>query len=261
MVREKIGVCLDVKHYSNYDCENPCQSFFQVQYKLWETKGVHNFQKMTTKSRLIIGLGDESVYEASIRLHRNYGVPYIPGSALKGVTKHWAIVKVTEELQDQSKEKDFFVLAKEVQNWFEGQGKSDEIKDSSIKVNDEKVTTEELRNVFGTQEREGLIIIFDAFPDPEKLNTILELDIMNPHYQEYYQGSPKGPGDWLPPNPIIFLTVPTGVTFTFVVVYKLIGILRHILHDPVGRSTTSECNRRTHGCKPTRYVCNYICFL
>ena len=22
MVREKIGVCLDVKHYSNYDCEN-----------------------------------------------------------------------------------------------------------------------------------------------------------------------------------------------------------------------------------------------
>jgi len=24
MVREKIGVCLDVKHYNNYDCENPC---------------------------------------------------------------------------------------------------------------------------------------------------------------------------------------------------------------------------------------------
>ncbi len=33
---------------------------------------------MRTKSRLVVGLGDESVYETSIRLHRNYGVPYIP---------------------------------------------------------------------------------------------------------------------------------------------------------------------------------------
>jgi CRISPR-associated protein Cmr6 len=208
------NIVLSQKAFQEY------QSFFQVQNKLWETKGVDIFQKMKTKSRLIIGLGDESVYETSIRLHRNYGVPYIPGSALKGVTKHWAIVTITEVLQDQGKEKDFFELAKEVQDWFEGAGKSDEINDRSIKVNAEEVPAEELRNIFGTQEREGLIIFFDAFPDSEKLNTFLELDIMNPHYQEYYLGSPKGPGDWLQPNPVIFLSVPTGVTFSFAVAHR-----------------------------------------
>jgi len=80
------------------------QSFFQVQNKLWEFKGAEIFPEKT-KSRLIVGLGDESVYETSIRLHRNYGVPYIPGSALKGITKHIVILKIAEKLQKHDKEK------------------------------------------------------------------------------------------------------------------------------------------------------------
>ncbi|WP_060635805.1 type III-B CRISPR module RAMP protein Cmr6 [Pyrinomonas methylaliphatogenes] len=46
-------------------------------------------QKFTLRaaSRVIVGLGAESVLETSIRLHRIYGFPIIPGSALKGVTK------------------------------------------------------------------------------------------------------------------------------------------------------------------------------
>jgi len=37
--------------------------------------------------RLIVDLGAESVYETSINLHRNYAVPIIPGSAVKGCTR------------------------------------------------------------------------------------------------------------------------------------------------------------------------------
>jgi len=37
---------------------------------------------LITTSRLVVGLGNESIYETSIRLLRNYGVPYIPGSAI-----------------------------------------------------------------------------------------------------------------------------------------------------------------------------------
>jgi CRISPR type III-B/RAMP module RAMP protein Cmr6 len=37
--------------------------------------------------RLCVGLGAESVYETSINLHRNYAVPIIPGSAIKGCVK------------------------------------------------------------------------------------------------------------------------------------------------------------------------------
>src|SRR3954453_22283347 len=39
----------------------------------------------TTLGRMVVGLGAESILETSITLHRTYGVPIIPGSALKGL--------------------------------------------------------------------------------------------------------------------------------------------------------------------------------
>src|SRR5262249_5571079 len=36
-------------------------------------------------TRLIVGLGNKGVIEAGLRLHHTYGVPLIPGSALKGL--------------------------------------------------------------------------------------------------------------------------------------------------------------------------------
>src|SRR5690348_13694917 len=44
-----------------------------------QTRDIH------VKGRMVVGLGSESVLETSICLHRTYGVPYIPGSALKGL--------------------------------------------------------------------------------------------------------------------------------------------------------------------------------
>jgi len=42
------------------------------------------------QGRLAINLGSESVLETSIALHHSYGVPYIPGSAIKGVSAFYA---------------------------------------------------------------------------------------------------------------------------------------------------------------------------
>ena len=44
---------------------------------------------LQTKTRLIINHGNESIFENSIALHPHYGFPIIPGSAIKGVTKHF----------------------------------------------------------------------------------------------------------------------------------------------------------------------------
>ncbi len=40
-------------------------------------------------TRLIVGLGNKGVIEAGLRLHHTYGVPLIPGSALKGLASHY----------------------------------------------------------------------------------------------------------------------------------------------------------------------------
>ena len=41
-------------------------------------------------ARLIVGLGQKGVLEAGLRLHHTYGVPLVPGSALKGLAAHYA---------------------------------------------------------------------------------------------------------------------------------------------------------------------------
>lgn len=42
-----------------------------------------------TKTRVVVNHGNETVLENSLALHPYYGFPVIPGSALKGVTRHF----------------------------------------------------------------------------------------------------------------------------------------------------------------------------
>lgn len=55
--------------------------------------------QMTLRSRLAIGLGGSNVMENGITLHRIFGFPVIPGSAIKGVCAHWLFCKIAEDLQ------------------------------------------------------------------------------------------------------------------------------------------------------------------
>src|SRR5260221_1751552 len=73
----------------------PIPETYKTIYDRWEkvlandTDGTKT-RIATVKGRMIVGLGDESVLETSIMLHRTYGVPYIPGSALKGLAASYA---------------------------------------------------------------------------------------------------------------------------------------------------------------------------
>lgn len=128
--------------------------------------------------RMVIGLGGESVLETDITLHYLYGIPFIPASALKGLTRAY----VTGEVEGF---------------------KSDKIDDDS----------DEVKRIFGSQDHAGTVIFFDAMP----LNGITNfaLDIMNPHYPDYYSGN-KPPTNDQNPVPVTFLTV-TNTTFTFAI--------------------------------------------
>lgn len=79
-----------------------------------------------------------------------------------------------------------------------------------------KETDDEFKNVFGSQEEAGSAIFFDAIPLglPK-----LALDVMNPHYPEYYQNPqhPKAPTNWQKLIPIPFLTVGRQCLFQFAI--------------------------------------------
>jgi CRISPR-associated protein Cmr6 len=134
--------------------------------------------------RLIVGLGQKGPLEVGFAFHRLYGIPMIPGSALKGLARAYA-------------------------HLVEGRDETDA----------------DFRVVFGrtpkpgeeqSQARAGGAIFFDAIPVS---HPALDLDVMNPHYPDYYRGDAP-PANWQSPVPIYFLTLKPEVRFAFAVGWR-----------------------------------------
>ncbi len=164
---------------------------WMARYRRWlemleETPGVKLFQA-PLKWRMIVGLGGESVLETDLTLDHLTGLPIIPGSALKGLTRAWA--------------------AREHCN-----------SDSTTADDDPP----EVKDLFGAQDHAGNVVFFDAFPIPPGLASgkpRFDVDIMNPHYPKYYGDSAQGqnpspPSNDQSPIPVFFLTV-AGASFQF----------------------------------------------
>jgi CRISPR-associated protein Cmr6 len=163
----------------------------------WIKNMGNNFEKFeaTTSWRLVIGLGASHPQETSMTLHHIYGIPYIPGSAIKGVTKHWSVLKFADNNRKRKDNEKFEDAIKRIAEALENGD------DLGIKV--DEINFKDLIEIFGTQEKHGKVIFFDAYPVGE---IKLKIDIMNPHYPEYYSQG-KLPTDWQNPVPIKFLTV------------------------------------------------------
>jgi len=131
-----------------------------------------------TDSRLIIGLGGTSVIETGMTLHPLYGFPYLPGSGLKGLARAYA------EIGSDASKEDLLELF----------GSED-------------------KTQYAENNRQGKVFFLDGLPTAFPR---LELDIMNPHYGEYYRGE-KPPADYLNPVPVTFLAVAPGQKFAFAV--------------------------------------------
>src|SRR6266496_2868070 len=65
-------------------------AYFERWRKILKEEHGDHTRRVKVKGRMSVGLGSESVLETSICLHRTYGVPYIPGSALKGLAASYA---------------------------------------------------------------------------------------------------------------------------------------------------------------------------
>jgi CRISPR-associated protein Cmr6 len=140
-----------------------------------------------TDWKLAIGLGNESVYETAITLHHIYGIPYIPGSSLKGIVRSYVI------LEKFSKRENGNIDLKNAE--------AHALKDQGF------------CDIFGCpndssygESRQGKIVFFDTLP---LSSPIIEPEVMNPHFAEYYSDNSNIvlPADFHDPKPIFFLIV------------------------------------------------------
>lgn len=191
----------------------------------------------TLSWRMTIGLSAYHPQETSMTLHHIYGIPYIPGSAVKGVTRHWVILKLfeksfntsglpfeqikcfekileTADVNNKDEDKRDDKLSKEeFQEKFKAKSKENTFIIPHNKLYDflknQKAQKEKIikfQKIFGTQSNKGEVIFFDAYPIGE---VKLKIDVMTPHYGPYYSDASgeTHPADYYNPMPIKFLTV------------------------------------------------------
>jgi len=178
----------------------------------------------TTAQPLIVGLGEPSPYETGITLDFLTGLPIIPGSAVKGITRRAAILKLAWKNRCQFgkefKEKFGFELQSiENAEYADLFPYGDEFDFVAQKIENE-LRPNKFVEVFGTQELKGQVIFMDAYPIRWSKG-LFRVDVMNPHYGPYYEskgGQP--PADWYNPVPVVYLTVNTGVEYRFVLASK-----------------------------------------
>jgi CRISPR-associated protein Cmr6 len=172
------------------------------------TEGSARFT-MVTQSRMIIGLGGKGALEFGITLHPVTGLPYIPGSALKGLCRNYKLLEIAAKrgvsplpaIQSSGDKKPKSDLEK----------LDESLSDKASEDEDAKTYQE----IFGTQNKAGRCIFFDALLSPlNQGQALFELDVMTPHFSDYY--SNKGdvahpPHDADKPIPVTFITVPAGI--------------------------------------------------
>ncbi|MBN1928142.1 MAG: type III-B CRISPR module RAMP protein Cmr6 [Chlorobiaceae bacterium] len=176
-----------------------------------------------TDWRLIVGIGNESVYETSMTLHHVHGFPYIPGNAVKGIVRSWIINEIFGNVGSCPDELDYPLVNAEYRA-YQDEGfcrlfgcpettrKVVFVNGAPDKVNG-NYRYETYETVF-KKAHQGKVIFFDAYPISIPK---IETDIMNPHFSDYYrdQAGKQSPADYLTPVPIPFLTVK-ATTFRFI---------------------------------------------
>jgi len=203
--------------------------FYERWEKMLKTAGV-KIAMATTQGRLVVGLGADSALENAITLHRTYGVPIIPGSALKGLAAFYARNRLDDLAWHVKKDE---------------QGRLIYIGDA-------------YRTLFGDTTSAGYVTFFDALyvPGSAEGEMPLALDVVTVHHSDYYQGkkTPQGevapPADWDSPNPVPFVSVRGGVKFLVALdgpeywVEAAFQILRlALIEEGIGAKTNSGYGR------------------
>lgn len=142
------------------------------------TSDVNGFQQsvMMLENRLLIGLTGNAALETGCSLSRNYGMPYIPGSSIKGVVRAWA---------------------------------KQYLPDSAAAI-------EQLFGTYDSDQPNrvaGTVTFHDAWWIPEDGVKPFVLDVVTTHHQEYYNGKKAEPSDKDSPIPNHQLAVQGSFLF------------------------------------------------
>jgi len=176
---------------------------------------------LTTVGRLAAGLGATHILETSLTLDRNTGLPYLPGSSVKGLARAWGLIEVARSLGITIGDRDYAEDSTALNNLAEilmSQASStlhQKLQARWTIARDAEATIDWFRFIFGSQENAGAVVFLDGIyyggNEPQFAS-----EVMTPHYVNYYTlngGAPPTEED--SPNPVSFIAVDAANPFAF----------------------------------------------
>jgi len=180
--------------------------------------------ELTLASRLLIGHGNSSAADIGITVHHTWGVPIIPGSALKGLVAHYVDAtygpsdldrKPWEQEGEERARVDYQGVTWHGRRIERGPGAvyralfgaPDTREDDAMREHD-----------FEAGAATGLVTFHDALyvPDSVTDNKPFAADVLTVHQKGYYDSSGQSaPNDYDSPIPVAFLTVRPGARLIF----------------------------------------------
>ena len=171
--------------------------------------------ELTLASRLLIGHGNASAI-VGLTVHHTWGVPVIPGSALKGLVAHYVDAiygptdpgkKPWEQQGDERARADYQSVTWNRRRIERGPGAiyralfgaPDAREDEALREHD-----------FAAGAAAGVVTFHDALYVPGSIadNKPFAADVLTVHQKGYYDSSGQSaPNDYASPNPVAFLTV------------------------------------------------------
>jgi len=166
---------------------------------------------MKLEDRLILNQSGGVMENANLCVDRNFGCPYIPGSAIKGSARHaaWEIWTASDENAKPE-------MAVKIAETF------------GFPTNDEKLdaylATIDADRFSSKASSQGCVSFLPAYPVKP---APLEVDVLTCHHMNYYSGKTAVATDDENPNPQFFPAVKAGAVFRFVLV-RLCGDSHHL---------------------------------
>jgi CRISPR-associated protein Cmr6 len=182
------------------------------------------WKEIALASRLLVGHGNASATGVGLTVHHTWGVPMIPGSALKGLCAHYTAATYGLPGQEKGNPAPSSEPRGDARfsgpKWEEGRRRI------------EASPGNYYRALFGAPDvhddaSAGLVVFHDALYVPGSIrdNKPFAVDVLTVHQRSYYgqdkdQGGTPGerwPNDYDSPNPVGFISVRPGVRFLLAV--------------------------------------------
>ena len=171
--------------------------------------------EFTLTSRLLIGHGNASAIDVGLTVHHTWGVPVIPGSALKGLVAHYvdatygpadASKKPWEQEGDERVRANYQGVIWRRRRIARGPGAIYRALFGAPEADEDAAMREQ---GFEAGAKAGLVTFHDALyvPGSRADNKPFAADVLTVHQKGYYDSSGQSlPNDYDSPNPVAFLT-------------------------------------------------------